>query len=48
MTHIAIRTEYAWALGCLLALGVWDAVWYGLALGTLVGRFLNRFTLRMW
>ena len=37
MTTLTIRTEYAWALGCLLALGVWDAIWYGLALGTLVG-----------
>lgn len=45
---LTMKTEFAWSLGCLLALGVWDALWYGLALGTALRRVLNRFQLRMW
>lgn len=40
--RVLLPVEYAWALGALLALGVVNAVWFGLDLGALVGRVLHR------
>lgn len=43
---LTMKTEFAWSLGCLLALGVYDALWYGLALGTALRRLGGR--VRLW
>ena len=43
-----VSRDAAWSLAPLLALGIHHAVWYGLALGAVLGRLFNRFRLRLW